>query len=193
MTLVWYKPSTDNANGNVHAPWNDRTSAAEVVMVGDPKLNSDWAGPVYTNTNELHLKTKTLSSFSQDSVWLQSVNSRGHRHKRILCLSLIFLSKILLPPFCVCLYSADTLTTFCWCAWPAGSGASASGVVSGGVGMVMMAVVIWPLWQFRAMASSTHRFKLQRLHSEIEITCKWMKTIYPQIGLKEKKTIRTIT
>lgn len=60
------------------------------------------------------------------------------------------------------LHSADTFTTF-WCVGPAGRWASPSGVVTGGVGMLMIAVVIWLLWQFRDAGSSTRMFRLERL------------------------------
>lgn len=62
-----------------------------------------------------------------------------------------------------CLHSADTFTTFWWGA-PTGRWASPSGVITGGVGMLMIAVVIWLLWQFRGACSSTRMFRLERLN-----------------------------
>lgn len=72
--------------------------------------------------------------------------------------------------FCVMLlhaslHSAETFTTFWWM-WPTGKWASTSGVITGGVGMLMIAVVIWLLWQFRGVCSSTRMFKLERLFHE---------------------------
>lgn len=63
------------------------------------------------------------------------------------------------------LHSADTFTTFWW-AEPMGRWASPSGVITGGVGMLMIAVVIWLLWQFRGAGSSTRMFRLERLRQE---------------------------
>lgn len=64
-----------------------------------------------------------------------------------------------------CLHSADTFTTFWW-GPPTGRWASPSGVITGGVGMLMIAVVIWLLWQFRGACSSTRMFRLERLNVE---------------------------
>lgn len=69
------------------------------------------------------------------------------------------------------LHSADTFTTFWW-AGPAGRWASPSGVVTGGVGMLMIAVVIWLLWQFRGAGSSTRMFRLERLKENLRKTSK---------------------
>lgn len=66
------------------------------------------------------------------------------------------------------LHSADTFTTFWWVG-PAGRWASPSGVVTGGVGMLMIAVVIWLLWQFRGAGSSTRMFRLERLWEKINV------------------------
>lgn len=60
------------------------------------------------------------------------------------------------------LHSADTFTTFWWVG-PTGRWASPSGVITGGVGMLMIAVVIWLLWQFSGAGSSTRMFRLERL------------------------------
>ncbi|TNN35657.1 hypothetical protein EYF80_054182 [Liparis tanakae] len=61
-------------------------------------------------------------------------------------------------------HSADTFTAFWW-AGPAGMWASPSGVVTGGVGMLMMAVVMWLLRQFREADS----LRLERLQGETDL------------------------
>lgn len=96
----------------------------------------------------------------------------------------------------LCLHSADTFTTFWWGVLK-GRWASPSGVITGGVGMLMIAVVIWLLWQFRGACSSTRMFRLERLQVEKNLItifdrdvapiCSWMRwwTEWKTCGLSD--------
>lgn len=125
--------------------------------------------------NTLYLKA-VLCVFRQ-SMSLQYMTSRGQAPPRPnldseclssiapsppLSLSLsqwVFLMSFYVRLLHSSLHSVDTFTTFWWVRSP-------SGVVTGGVGMLIMAVVIWLLWQFREAGSSTRMFRLERLQED---------------------------
>lgn len=145
-------------------------------------------------TNMTTLYLKAILRPHGESMSLQYMTSRGQAQPRPDQDSERFLSSIVLSPppslslsrwvfffllnlsFCMTrlhssLHSADTFTTFWWVG-PAGRWASPSGVVTGGVGMLMIAVVIWLLWQFRGAGSSTRMFRLERLKENLRKTSK---------------------
>lgn len=141
-------------------------------------------------TNMTTLYLKAILRPHGESMSLQYMTSRGQAQPRPgqdWALSLLRRSQSSsVPPsvsffllnlsFCVTglhssLHSADTFTTFWWVG-PAGRWASPSGVVTGGVGMLMIAVVIWLLWQFRGAGSSTRMFRLERLEENLRKTSK---------------------
>lgn len=77
----------------------------------------------------------------------------------------VFFVCVMCLPAALSPHSVDTFTTFWWVG-PAGRWASPSGVITGGVGMLMIAVVIWLLWQFRGAGSSMRMFRLERLREK---------------------------
>lgn len=148
-----------------------KKAACALVNLAFAAFFSCWSGNRFQYKPEPHFHSLDLTS----AHLIAKLSSEFHLSSGTVCSNLI---RALYPSLVSLVYNADTLTMFTFpvvlmfAGWPGLGGwlLSSSGLVPGGVGMLIIAVVI--CWQFGLKASSDFMFRLERLQQEREIIAK---------------------